>query len=99
VALAWAKGQASQTPRWPSWWKPDCCGRTVIATTVHELQVINGELPEEEHDFHVDLILTPARVIRCESAKRPTGLDWKNMTPEKLAAIPVLRERLRSHRD
>ena len=73
--------------------------RTVIATTVHELQVLDAELPEEEHDFHVDLIVTPERIIRCESARRPAGLDWKNVTPEKLAAIPVLRQRFQQHGD
>jgi 5-formyltetrahydrofolate cyclo-ligase len=63
---------------------------TTIATTVHELQVLDEDLPEEEHDFRVDLIITPERVIRCESRKRPTGLDWKNLTAEQIASIPVL---------
>lgn len=66
--------------------------QTTIATTVHELQLIDDELPEEEHDFHVDLIVTPERVIRCEPAKRPTGLDWTSLTQEQIAAIPVLQE-------
>jgi 5-formyltetrahydrofolate cyclo-ligase len=73
--------------------------RTVIATTVHELQVLDGELPEEEHDFRVDLIVTPERAIKCESARRPAGLDWKNVTAEQLAAIPVLKQHLQSRRD
>jgi 5-formyltetrahydrofolate cyclo-ligase len=32
--------------------------KTAIVTTVHELQVIDEEIPEEVHDFRVDLIVT-----------------------------------------
>ncbi|MGD0062603.1 MAG: 5-formyltetrahydrofolate cyclo-ligase [Streptosporangiaceae bacterium] len=39
--------------------------RTTIVTTVHELQVLEEELPEQDHDFRVDLIVTPERVNRC----------------------------------
>jgi 5-formyltetrahydrofolate cyclo-ligase len=73
--------------------------RTTIATTVHDLQVLDDDLPEDEHDFRVDLIVTPERVIRCESAQRPAGLDWTNVTKEQLAAIPVLRQHLGRYKD
>lgn len=63
---------------------------TIIVTTVHELQVLDEELPEDQHDFRVDLIVTPERVIECGSPKRPTGLSWERLSPEKIAAIPVL---------
>jgi 5-formyltetrahydrofolate cyclo-ligase len=36
--------------------------RTVIATTIHPLQVLDEELPETEHDFRVDRIVTPNEV-------------------------------------
>jgi 5-formyltetrahydrofolate cyclo-ligase len=36
---------------------------TVIVTTVHPLQVIDGPLPETGHDFRVDLIITPGELI------------------------------------
>jgi 5-formyltetrahydrofolate cyclo-ligase len=65
---------------------------TTIATTVHELQVLDDNLPEEQHDFRIDLIITPERVIRCKSGKRPTGLDWKNLTDEQIASIPILEQ-------
>ena len=39
---------------------------TVIVTTVHPLQVIDEPIPETEHDFSVDLIVTPGEVIACE---------------------------------
>lgn len=66
---------------------------TVIVTTVHPLQVIDEAMPETEHDFSVDLIVTPDEVIECEPQRRPSGLYWNNLTPAKIAAIPVLAAR------
>ena len=66
---------------------------TVIVTTVHPLQVIDQPIPETEHDFSVDLIVTPDEVIACEPQRRPTGLYWNTLTPAKIAAIPVLAAR------
>ena len=67
--------------------------RTTIATTVHELQVLDEKIPEQEHDFRVDLIVTPERVIWCGEPKRPTGLDWEHLRPGQIAAIPALARR------
>lgn len=66
---------------------------TVIATTVHPLQVISESLPETEHDFSVDLIVTTDEVIECASPQRPRGLYWEHLTANKIAAIPVLAAR------
>jgi 5-formyltetrahydrofolate cyclo-ligase len=66
---------------------------TVIATTVHPLQVISESLPEAEHDFSVDLIITTDEVIECASPRRPRGLCWEHLTADKIAAIPVLAAR------
>jgi 5-formyltetrahydrofolate cyclo-ligase len=66
---------------------------SVIVTTVHRLQVIDEPIPETEHDFSVDLIVTPDEVIACEPPRRPTGLYWATLTPAKIAAIPVLAAR------
>ncbi len=66
---------------------------TVIATTVHPLQVISEALPETEHDFSVNLIVTPDEVIECGPPRRPGGLYWEHLTAEKIAAIPVLATR------
>jgi 5-formyltetrahydrofolate cyclo-ligase len=71
--------------------------QTVIVTTIHELQVLDEELPEDDHDFRVDLIVTPQRVIDCGPAKRPGGLSWDSLTPDKIAAIPVLAQMSRAH--
>jgi 5-formyltetrahydrofolate cyclo-ligase len=71
---------------------------TVIVTTVHPLQVIDEALPEAEHDFSVDLIVTPDEVIECEPQRRPSGLYWNNLTAAKIAAIPVLARRVAAAR-
>jgi 5-formyltetrahydrofolate cyclo-ligase len=72
---------------------------TTIATTVHDLQVVDEKLPETAHDFRVDLIVTPTRALRTRRRPRPSGLLWDHLDVEKRAAIPVLRARGRgSHR-
>src|SRR5262249_34998531 len=50
--------------------------QTIIATTVHDLQVLDEPLPETEHDFSVDLIVTPTEVISCGRRRRPAGVYW-----------------------
>lgn len=71
-------------------------GQTTIATTVHELQLLTEDLPELDHDFRVDLVVTPDRVIWCGNPRRPTGIDWHSLRPEQIAAIPVLTRRTRT---
>ena len=66
---------------------------TTIVTTVHELQLLDEELPETEHDFRVDLIVTPDEVIRARRAKRPPGILRDHLDEAKAAAIPVLAAR------
>ena len=68
---------------------------TTIATTVHPLQVLDEELPETEHDFRVDLIVTPLGMIRTGARRRPPGILWDHLAREKIEAIPVLAERRR----
>lgn len=64
---------------------------TAVVTTVHELQVRDtGEIPMAAHDFGLDLIVTPDRVIECPSRTRRPGIDWDALTTEKIAAIPLL---------
>jgi 5-formyltetrahydrofolate cyclo-ligase len=70
--------------------------RTVMATTVHERQIVAvGTIPETDHDFRLDLIVTPERVIDCGTARPPrrrVGIRWHELTEEKIAAIPVLQQ-------
>jgi 5-formyltetrahydrofolate cyclo-ligase len=63
---------------------------TTIVTTVHDLQIVNDDLPETEHDFSVDLIVTPTDGISCGQPRRPSGLSWDELGPEQIAAIPIL---------
>jgi 5-formyltetrahydrofolate cyclo-ligase len=66
---------------------------TVVVTTVHERQVLDrGTIPSTAHDIHVDVVVTPDRVVRCPRARRwalPT-LRWDDLTAEKIASIPLL---------
>ncbi|MFC7324554.1 5-formyltetrahydrofolate cyclo-ligase [Halorubrum rutilum] len=77
---------------------------TTVATTVHELSVIDGpdspvadgaDRPEPDaHDVPLDLIVTPERTVRTETPyDRPSGIDWTALDPERLDEIPVLAER------
>jgi 5-formyltetrahydrofolate cyclo-ligase len=67
---------------------------TVAVTTVHELQVeAAGVIPVTPHDVPVDFVITPDRVIDCRSLRRErpaAGIFWADLTPEKIAAIPLL---------
>jgi len=66
---------------------------TVIVTTVHDEQVVDGDLPETAHDFRVDVIVTPTRLIRCRRRRRPAGVIWDHLDQEKIASIPALASR------
>jgi 5-formyltetrahydrofolate cyclo-ligase len=67
---------------------------TVVATTVHEIQVRPaGTIPATAHDVPLDLIVTPDRVIDCRDRRKPRptgGINWRELTAEKIAAIPLL---------
>jgi 5-formyltetrahydrofolate cyclo-ligase len=65
--------------------------KTTIATTIHPLQLLDEDLPETDHDFRVDVIVTPEGVVRTRARRRPAGILWDHLDDEKRAAIPVLR--------
>lgn len=76
---------------------------TPVATTVHELQVVDEEtIPVTGHDVSLDLVVTPERVIEVSSGdgrpRRPDGVRWEELIEEKIRSIPLLR-RLREERD
>ena len=79
---------------------------TVVATTVHEAQVVAvGRIPVTDHDFRLNVIVTPDRVIACRLARRKPcrapSVRWDELTEEKIAAIPLLgrlRDRAGSYR-
>jgi 5-formyltetrahydrofolate cyclo-ligase len=75
--------------------------RTLVVTTVHELQVLpGGAIPRTDHDVQVDLIVTPDAVIEvARDGHRPSGrIRWDELTDDKIAAIPLL-GRLAASRD
>ena len=67
---------------------------TLIATTVHELQVLAaGAIPRTAHDMTVDLVVTPDRVLRIprpDDAWTAGRIAWDELTDDKIAAIPLL---------
>ncbi|HEY7136293.1 MAG TPA: 5-formyltetrahydrofolate cyclo-ligase [Acidimicrobiia bacterium] len=65
---------------------------TVIATTVHDEQVLEpGRIPVTAHDFQLDLVVTPTRIVRIpRRGRRRPRLRWSELTDEKIAAIPLL---------
>ena len=66
--------------------------QTVVATTVHPLQLIEDDLPETAHDFRVDLIVTPEQAIRPKGRRtQPAGILRAHLTKELRGSVPVLR--------
>lgn len=63
---------------------------TTLVTTVHGLQVLDEELPETDHDFRVNRIVTPDEVIACRRTRRPPGIVWDHLDDDKIGAIPAL---------
>lgn len=68
---------------------------TTVATTVHPSQLVDdGSIPLTEHDFPLDLIVTPDEVITTHTGlPRPPGVLEDHLEEEKREAIPVLRSR------
>jgi 5-formyltetrahydrofolate cyclo-ligase len=65
--------------------------KTVIATTVHPVQILNEDLRTTAHDIPVDLIVTPRAAIDVErSSPRPPGVLWDHLQPPQIHEIPVL---------
>ncbi len=58
---------------------------TVLATTVHPLQVLAEALPETAHDFRLDLIVASEEVITCRRTRRPPGIFWEHLDGAKRA--------------
>ncbi|MFL5885827.1 MAG: 5-formyltetrahydrofolate cyclo-ligase [Thermoleophilaceae bacterium] len=64
---------------------------TIIATTVHPIQILREELFVTAHDIPVDLIATPRAVIEVEGQHpRPRGILWDHLQPPQIREVPVL---------
>jgi 5-formyltetrahydrofolate cyclo-ligase len=64
---------------------------TVIATTVHPIQILRENFQVTSHDLPVDLIATPRAVIEVDGAySRPRGILWDHLQPPQIREIPIL---------
>ena len=67
--------------------------RTTIVTTVHDVQVLEEELPVLRHDIPVDYIVTPSRMIQTQTQlPRPAGIYWDDLTKDKIDAMPYFKK-------
>jgi 5-formyltetrahydrofolate cyclo-ligase len=64
---------------------------TPIITSVHELQIVEY-IPSESHDFTVDYIATPRRIIRTDGERRrPGGIIWEKLPMKEVEGKPLLK--------
>jgi 5-formyltetrahydrofolate cyclo-ligase len=64
---------------------------TLVATTVHPIQILREHLMVTAHDLPVDLIATPRAVIEVERQyPRPRGILWDHLQPPQIREIPIL---------
>jgi 5-formyltetrahydrofolate cyclo-ligase len=69
----------------------------IILTTVHPLQIVDGDLPETDHDFRIDFIVTPNEIIPTHRVGgRPKRIIKDHLTEQKISEIPILKEVLSS---
>ena len=65
--------------------------RTVVATTVHPIQILRENLMMTAHDIPVNLVATPRAVIEVDGAySRPGGILWDHLQPPQIHEVPVL---------
>lgn len=66
--------------------------RAPVVTTVHPSQVVDiGRIPMRPHDLSVDVVVQAEEVLNCpRTYRRPRGLLWDRLDPERLEAIPAL---------
>jgi 5-formyltetrahydrofolate cyclo-ligase len=64
---------------------------TVVATTVHPIQIMRENLMMTAHDLPIDLVATPRTMIDVEGAyARPRGILWDHLQPPQIREIPIL---------
>ncbi|MCS7128123.1 MAG: 5-formyltetrahydrofolate cyclo-ligase [Desulfurococcaceae archaeon] len=64
----------------------------LVITTIHDLQVVNDEIPLEQHDIVVDYYATPTRLVKIEPrGYKPKGMYWEIISKE-LKDLGVIRE-------
>ncbi|MEM2338988.1 MAG: 5-formyltetrahydrofolate cyclo-ligase [Nitrososphaerales archaeon] len=64
---------------------------TPIATTVHDIQIVDN-IPHDEYDVVVDIIVTPTRIIRVNKLySKPKGIIWNKLNESKLNEIELIK--------
>jgi 5-formyltetrahydrofolate cyclo-ligase len=64
-----------------------------LLTTVHSLQIMDEDLPETDHDFRIDYIISPDEIIPTHrEGGRPRGIIRDHLTEQKISEIPILKE-------
>jgi len=49
--------------------------------------------PREEHDFVVEALFAPSKVIRIErNYSQPRGIIWEKLTEHQISGMPILHE-------
>ncbi len=67
-----------------------------VLTTVHPIQVVKTAIPTKDHDVPLKYFVTPEGIRRCRGRRKaPQGIDWDQLTEEKIASIPILGELVR----
>ncbi|MGA7271579.1 MAG: 5-formyltetrahydrofolate cyclo-ligase [Acidimicrobiia bacterium] len=68
---------------------------TVVATTVHPSQFLDdGTIPVTDHDFPLDLIVTPdGSILTHTELTRPSGIIPDELDEDRRATIPILARR------
>ncbi len=67
---------------------------TPVATTVHDIQVLEERFETKAYDLIVDWIVTPTRIIKTKPLKgKPRGIYWQMLSSRKIHEIPLLFER------
>ncbi len=67
---------------------------TPIITTVHDIQIVSN-IPMNENDLPVDIIVTPNQIIRTSTKyNKPRGIIPELLNSEEVKEIPLLKELL-----
>ena len=65
----------------------------IIVTTVHPLQIVDADLPETDHDFRIDYVISSNEIIAAyRQGGRPRGIIRDHLSDGKISEIPILKE-------
>ena len=65
---------------------------TPTVTTVHNLQIVDFEIPMDDHDVPMDYIITRDNVIKTDTIyAKPETVNW-SIIGDKIREIPVLQK-------